>query len=93
VRSGFLNQLITIAVFLDIAAFDNIDPFILLEDLKEIGNSAHFRKFVENLISVRYLNFVIDGELHDPYNTYKNTPQGFILSSLLFDIYFRNLDQ
>jgi len=66
-------------IFLDIAgAFDNdsyMDSYILLEDLREIGIPALSRKFVENLISVRHLNFVIDGELHRPYDAYKDTFQ------------------
>jgi len=44
-------------------AFDNVDPPTLLKDLKEIGVPVHFRKFVENLISIRYLNFVINSKL------------------------------
>ena len=67
VRTGFLNQSPMATIFLDIAgAFDNVDSYILLEDLREIGIPALSRKFVENLISVRHLNFdilIIDGEL------------------------------
>lgn len=93
-RTGFLSHSITIAAFLDITgAFGNVDLFILLEDLKIIGVPAYFRKFIENLISVRYINFVIDGELQGPYHTYKGIPQESTLSPLLFDIYLRNLDQ
>ncbi|XP_011053052.1 PREDICTED: uncharacterized protein LOC105145296 [Acromyrmex echinatior] len=77
VRTDFLNQSPTAAVFLDIVGvFDNVDSHILLEDLREIGVPALFRKFVENLISIRHLNFVIDDELYGPYDAYKDTPKG-----------------
>ena len=87
VRSGYLSQS---QYSWTASVFDNVDPIILLEDLKEIDIPVHFRKFVENLVSVKYLNFVIDGKLHSPH---KDTSQGPILSPLLFDIYLRNLDQ
>ena len=96
VRSGFLNQSITIAVFLDAfaGAFDNLSNI----DLSLRRAEENRRSTSENLlktwsVSVRYLNFVIDGELHGPCNTYKSTPQGSTLSLLLFDIYLRNLDR
>ncbi|XP_018369889.1 PREDICTED: uncharacterized protein LOC108765599 [Trachymyrmex cornetzi] len=94
IRTGFFEHSVTVAAFLDIAsAFDNVDPFILLEDLKDIGIPALFSKFVENLISIRTMFFVVDGESQGPYLTYKSTPQGSTLSPLLFDIYLRNLGQ
>ncbi|XP_011049526.1 PREDICTED: uncharacterized protein LOC105143152 [Acromyrmex echinatior] len=90
VKTSFLNRSPTVAVFLDIAeTFDNVNLHILINDLSGIGVPASFRKFVENLINVRHLSFVIDGELHDPYNFYKGTLQGSILSPLLFNIYLR----
>ncbi|XP_018378524.1 PREDICTED: uncharacterized protein LOC108771118 [Trachymyrmex cornetzi] len=92
IRTGFYEHSVTVAAFLDItSAFDNVDPYILLEDLKDIGVPALFRKFVENLISIRTMFFVVDGESQGPYMAYKGIPQGSTLSPLLFDIYLRNL--
>jgi len=76
-----------------VEAFDNVDPHILMTDLFEIDISASLRKFVENLISNRQLNFVIDEELHGLYTSLKGISQESILSSLLFDIYLRTLEQ
>ncbi|XP_018366240.1 PREDICTED: uncharacterized protein LOC108763266 [Trachymyrmex cornetzi] len=78
IRTGFLDGQLTVAVFLDIeGAFDT---HIFIDDLRELGVPARFRKFVENLISVRSLSFVVEGELQGPFFALRGTPQGSTLS-------------
>jgi len=89
---GFLKKRSTIAVFLGIAgAFDNVIPAILFEDLREIGLPAKVYKFVENLLSERQIYSVINGSLQPPLTSRKGTPQGSILSPILFSIYLRKI--
>jgi len=91
IHSAFLNNASTIAVFLDIAgAFDNVIPNILIQDilkqeLRNVGFPACFCKFIESLLAERLIYAVKNGDLSDPLITHKSTPQGSILSPLLFN--------
>jgi len=81
-------------VFLDIAgAFDNVIPSILVRDLRTLGFPAKICKFVENLLSERYIQFVRNGDLIEPCTAHKGSPQGSILSPLLFNIYLREVSK
>jgi len=76
---SFINNSPTVTVFLDIVgAFDNVIPHISINLLK-IGIPAPIRKFVENLISTRYLNFVVNSSFFGSLDFFKGT-QGFTLS-------------
>jgi len=87
-----MNKSPLIAVFLDVAgAFDNVIPSILLEDLRVMGLPARICKFIENLLTERFIRFVRNGELSEPRTVHKGTPQGSILSPLLFNIYLRGI--
>jgi len=91
-HEGFLKKSSTITIFLNIAgAFDNVIPKILLDDLREIGLPARLYKFVENLLSERRIYSVINGTLQPPLTSRKGTPQGSILSPILFNIYLRKI--
>lgn len=80
------------AAFLDIqGAFDNVIPGILIEDLKSIGIPAVIRQFVWHLTGEREIYFVVDGEKTGPL-AHKGTLQGSILSSILFDIYLKDVN-
>jgi len=92
IHSGFLHGAFTFAVFLDIeGAFDNVIPSILVQDLRDIGFPAQICKFIENLLMERFIFYARNGTLSGPLTTHKGTPQGSILSPLLFNIYLRNI--
>ncbi|XP_018404625.1 PREDICTED: RNA-directed DNA polymerase from mobile element jockey-like [Cyphomyrmex costatus] len=92
IYTGFLSRSPTVAVFIDIAgAFDNVIPHMLVNDLLDIEVPAFVRKFVENFISKRSLNFIVDGELLGPFDSFKGTLQGSTLSPLLFNIYLKDM--
>ncbi|TGZ47961.1 hypothetical protein DBV15_10259, partial [Temnothorax longispinosus] len=91
IQLGFINGKFTVCVFLDIAgAFDNVDPFILLEDLQRKGVPAVIRYFIANLLLNRNIFFVRDGNTQGPYYTYKGLPQGSILSPPLYNLYVKD---
>jgi len=73
IYKGFINNSSTVNAFLDIKeAFDNVVPNILIQDLKNIDIHARIIMFILNLISVRYLHFVIEGnEEAGPYFSLK----------------------
>jgi len=76
IQVSFLNGYTIICIFLDIGAFDNVVPSILIQNLSEIGIPVQLRKFIFNL-NERNLFFIIDGNLASPYKSYKNILQGF----------------
>jgi len=93
VHKGFINNSPTVCAFLDITgAFDNVIPNILIQELRNIGIPARTRRFIQNLIGERHLHFVNDGQIKGPFYSHKGTPQGSILSPLLFAIYLRDIN-
>lgn len=85
IHANFIKGRKVICAFIDIqGAFDNVILAILLDDLASIGVPAQTRKFIANITIERYAHFIVNGELTEPYKVHKDTPQGSILSPLLF---------
>jgi len=59
--------------------------------LYNTGFPVHFCKFIENLLAERLIFAVRNGDLSGPFVTHKGTPQGSILSPILFNFYLRNI--
>lgn len=79
-------------MFIDIkAAFDNVLPHLLISDLKELNLPPRIIKFVDNLISLRDVQFVVQGQLSTLLLSRKGTPQGSVRSPSLFNIYLRKI--
>jgi len=92
IHTAFLRNASTVAVFLDIAgAFDNVIPNILIQEFRNFGLPACFCKFIENLLLERFIYVAQNGNLEGPWISHKGTPQGSILSPLLFNIYLREI--
>lgn len=94
IHLGFLKGEYTVCIFVDIAgAFDNIIPNTLIHDLDSLGIPDKTKNFIKNLICERKLNFIINGDIHGPYYTHKGTPQGSVLSPLLFNLYLKDVSK
>ena len=92
IYNAFASNGFLVCLFLDIrAAFDMVDPSILLQLLIELGIPESILAFIFNLMTNRELFFKFLGKLSGPFLTHLGVPQGCILSPLLFNIYTRKL--
>lgn len=87
IENGFNNGgKDTLAAFLDVqGAFDNVQPAIHLEKLKEIGASRSILNFVQHITIQR--SIYTEFNLEEPRISLKGVPQGGVLSPLLCSIY------
>lgn len=93
IYNGFVSRQQTVCLFLDIReAFDNVIPNILISNLVGIGLSPKICWFIYQLIHYRDIQFV-NREISSHLASYKDVPQGSILSPLLFDLYASKFKQ
>lgn len=84
VFDGFVHGRVTAAIFIDIkSAFDSV----LLKELQLLNLPSPVLQFINNLISIREVQFVLNGQLTNTRVSRKGTPQGAVLSPTLFNIY------
>jgi len=77
----------TVAVFLDFSkAFDMVHKPSLLKKLTTKGISGAMHNFITNFLTNRSFQLKMDQQLSDPYPLQNGTPQGSIISPLLFNI-------
>lgn len=92
IRASFASGEVVVCAFLDIrGAFDGVVPSILIQDLADVEIPACTRMFVANLIAERRVHFVINGSLEGPFLAHRGSPQGSVLSPLLFNLYLRDI--
>lgn len=85
IRNNFHNNQYTLAVFLDIkGAFDNIDHNYLIKSLDSLGFPGHILSWLFNFLNTRYLTLKIKSTLTGNKISTKGTPQGSVLSPLVF---------
>lgn len=85
IKNNFTNNKCTIAVFLDIkGAFDNIDHEYLIKGLHQLGLPGPVLKWLFTFLSGRSLYVKFKNNLYGPKYSFKGTPQGSVLSPLVF---------
>lgn len=88
ITNGFVQNKDTAALFVDIkSAFDNVQPQLLIKELQLLNLPSLALQFINNLISVREDQFVLNGQITNTLLSRKGTPQGSVLSPTLFNIY------
>lgn len=92
IYQAFLKRESLGALFIDIeGAFDNVNPSILINELKKLKIPSNIVKFIQNSITERTVHFYLNGTHIDTRTSRKGLPQGSILSPLLFNIYIHKI--
>lgn len=81
-----------VAAFIDIeGAYDNVVPSILIRDLLDSGIPYKFVMLIKEIIWKRKLTCRFNGRNLGTRFAGKGLPQGFIISSILFNLYMRQI--
>ena len=86
------NKLILQILYDLSAAFDTVEPRVLIEKLKIYGFDYQSRKWMESYLTGRSQKTSVDGKFSEPVDLCYGTPQGSRLSPLLFIIIMADLD-
>ena len=86
------NKLILQILYDLSAAFDTVEPMVLLEKLKIYGFNYTSRRWMESYLTGRSQITTVGGKFSEPVDLKYGTPQGSRLSPLLFIIIMADLD-
>lgn len=85
IQTGFIHKQYTVSVFFDIEkAFDRIHSASVLQALLELGIEGNIFHFIQNFLRDRIFQVRIGQTLSQPTKQTTGTPQGSVLSPLLF---------
>ena len=80
------------AVFLDVRkAFDSVPHHMLIKSLSSIGIQGSLLLWLQNYLTSRSQQVVLDGFSSDPVAVTSGVPQGSILGPLLFNIFMNSI--
>merc|ERR1711989_187081 len=88
------NNKLILQILYDLsAAFDTVEPRVIIEKLRVYGFDYNSRKWMESYLTKRSQKTMVGGKLSEPVELCYGTPQGSRLSPLLFIILMGDLDQ
>lgn len=92
IQNNLRQNKLTLAVFLDIkGAFDNINHEFLIESLHQLGFPGKVLSWIFNFLNGRSVSLKVNNNLYGPRFSHKGTPQGSVLSPLVFILSIINL--
>jgi ribonuclease HI/endonuclease/exonuclease/phosphatase (EEP) superfamily protein YafD len=94
IKKAFFNKQQLGAVFIDLEkAFDLVWTEGLLFKLKRIGITGHAYVFIKNFLTDRKIQVRVGNSTSDTQDLLTGTPQGSVLSPILFTILFDDLSE